>query len=151
MKRNTRLVSAAVAAPPIVILAASVAGTAFEWPRWLFRVLCHGIPERCLELFGTPMPICARCTGIYAGMLFGLLVYLCSAAIPGGAAPPRMAVLHLLILVAPLAIDGITQAVGLRESTNLLRIATGLLAGGAFAFWVLAEVEHQETHAFTSP
>ena len=151
MKRNTRIVGAAVAAPPLVILTTSILASAMEWPRWLFRVLCHGIPERCIELFGTPMPICARCTGIYLGMLCGLLVYLCGAAIRGGAAAPRMAVLHLLLLVAPLAIDGITQAIGLRESTNLLRIVTGLLAGGAFAFWVLAEVEHQETHAFTSP
>ena len=53
-----------------------------------------------------------------------------------------------MIAVAPLAIDGVTQAMGLRASVNPLRIATGLLAGMAFGLWVLSEVEHQEAHTF---
>ena len=41
----------------------------------------------------------------------------------------------------PMFIDGITQLAMLRESTNPLRIETGLLAGVAFAFWALSAVE----------
>jgi uncharacterized membrane protein len=41
----------------------------------------------------------------------------------------------------PMFIDGITQLTTLRESTNPLRIETGLLAGAAFAFWALSAVE----------
>ena len=37
----------------------------------------------------------------------------------------------------PLGIDGLTQLTTLRESTNTLRIVTGVLAGIAFALWAL--------------
>src|SRR5438093_145990 len=30
-------------------------------------VLCHQRPERSFHLFSMQMPVCARCTGIYAG------------------------------------------------------------------------------------
>src|SRR5436190_8573826 len=29
--------------------------------------ICHQRPERSFQLFGHQMPVCARCTGIYAG------------------------------------------------------------------------------------
>jgi hypothetical protein len=30
-------------------------------------LICHQRPERSFYLFGVPLPVCARCTGIYAG------------------------------------------------------------------------------------
>src|SRR5262245_19064114 len=30
-------------------------------------LVCHQRPERSFHLFGTQMPVCARCVGIYAG------------------------------------------------------------------------------------
>ncbi|MFP5246474.1 MAG: DUF2085 domain-containing protein, partial [Thermoanaerobaculia bacterium] len=74
MKRDTKIVLGVIAAIPTVILGAAtlctwaIAHGASEKWRLLFRMTCHGIAERCFELFGTPMPICARCTGIYLGM-----------------------------------------------------------------------------------
>ncbi|MFP5245873.1 MAG: DUF2085 domain-containing protein, partial [Thermoanaerobaculia bacterium] len=53
--------------------------------------------------------------------------------------------------VVPLALDGLTQLAGLRESTNELRVATGLLAGLAFGLWVLSAVERRDEPAFTNP
>lgn len=159
MKRNTKIVAAAVAAIALVILGASVvcswavsAGASMNW-RLPFRILCHGMPERSLDLFGVPMPICARCAGIYLGLLVGLgafLLYMAAgfSAWQGNEAAPAFSRIWLLIAVAPLAIDGVTQAMGLRASVNPLRIATGLLAGMAFGLWVLSEVEHQEAHTF---
>lgn len=34
---------------------------------WIGRVICHQRPERSFHLFAVQMPVCARCTGIYAG------------------------------------------------------------------------------------
>jgi len=31
------------------------------------RLVCHQLPARSFELWMTPLPVCARCTGIYVG------------------------------------------------------------------------------------
>ena len=145
MKRDTKIVLAFIAAIPTGILGAATfcswaiaQGASMQW-RILFRLMCHGRVERCLELFGTPMPICARCVGIYGGMLLGIVGF---RAIPW----LRERVMRGVAIVCaiPLALDGFTQLSGLRESTNELRIATGIVAGLAFGLWILSAVERRE-------
>jgi uncharacterized membrane protein len=152
MRRDTKIVFWVTAAIPAVILSLSAAyswaiaqGAPAAW-RIPFRLFCHGIVERCLELFGTPMPICSRCTAIYVGLLAGLLLFL---FLP----PMREAVIRVIALAAvtPLAIDGLTQLAGLRESSNPLRMATGMLAGLAFGVWVLSAVERAGETAMPTP
>ena len=142
MKTNTKIAAAVFAAIPLVILSAATLttwaiahGASTDW-RLLFRVMCHGIPSRCLTLWNVPMPICARCTAIYAGFFAGLMTFLAIRT-------DRLRTLRWFAIVAvlPLALDGLTQAAGLRESTNTLRMATGLLAAFAFGMWVLCAVE----------
>ncbi|MEO8379876.1 MAG: DUF2085 domain-containing protein [Acidobacteriota bacterium] len=144
MKRDTRIVLAFIAGLPTLFLGAAALCTFAiahgASPRWrlLFRIMCHGLPQRSLELFGTPMPLCARCVGIYAGMLFAIVAFW---AIP----LLREKIMRWVAIVAvtPLAVDGLTQLTGLRESTNPLRLATGLIAGLAFGLWILSAVERR--------
>ena len=152
MKRDTKIVLGSVAGIPALILGLSVLcawaishGASMKW-RLLFRTLCHGKPERCLELFHVPMPICARCAAIYAGMLGGLALF---RLIPR-LREKTMRVVAFAALV-PLAVDGLTQLTGLRESTNELRIATGVIAGLAFGLWILSAVERRDEALFTTP
>lgn len=142
MRRDTKIVLAFLAAIPSAVLGAAAlctsaiaAGASMQW-RLLFRLFCHQRAERCLELFDVPMPLCARCTAIYAGMLAGILAF---CVMPWLRARITGAV--LFAAATPLAIDGLTQLTGLRESTNPLRVATGIIAGLAFGFWVLCAVE----------
>ena len=144
MKRDTKIVFAVVAAIPSVILTASLAtswaiahGASMKW-RLLFRTMCHGIVSRCIELFGAPMPICARCTGIYLGMLIGLFAFMAFPFVS-----ERVMRVAAFVAVTPLAIDGFTQLARLRESTNDLRMATGIAAGCAFGMWVLSAIERR--------
>ena len=152
MKRDTRIVLAFVGSIPALILAASAlcswaiaSGASMKW-RLLFRFICHGRVERSLELFGVPMPICARCTGIYIGLLAGLLGFWLIRYV----SEKTMRVASMLA-ITPLAIDGLTQLTGLRESTNPLRIATGVIAGLAFGMWILSAVERRDEAMFTAP
>jgi uncharacterized membrane protein len=142
LKRDTAIVAATLAAIASAILSLSLActwaiahGASMRW-RLPFRLFCHGIPERCLYIWGVPMPICARCTAIYAGLAASLVVFFLL---------PRMtefaARVVLMIAVMPLAIDGLTQLARLRQSTNPLRLATGLTAGIAFGIWAITAVE----------
>ncbi len=151
MKRDTKIVLAIIAALPALILGASALcsraiadGASMRW-RYLFRMLCHGRVERCLELFGATMPICARCTGVYAGMLFGLALVPLLRHLR-----ERTMRVVAIAAVTPLGIDGLTQLTGLRESTNPLRLATGLVAGFAFGLWILSAVEHRDDAVFTA-
>ena len=145
MKRDTKIVLGFLAAIPAVFLGASALcswaiahGASMQW-RLLFRLMCHGKVERCLDLFGVPMPLCARCVGIYAGMLVGILAFW---AVP--LLRERVMRIVAIVCTIPLAADGLTQLAGLRESTNDLRVATGLLAGMAFGLWILSAVERRK-------
>lgn len=151
MKRDTKIVLGFVAAIPAVILGASAFcswaiahGASMRW-RLLFRLMCHGRVERCLDLFGVPMPVCARCTGIYLGLLVSLLAFRLIPLL-------RERVMRKVAIVAviPLALDGLTQLTGLRESVNPLRIATGVIAGLAFGLWILSAVERRDEALFTT-
>jgi uncharacterized membrane protein len=147
VKANSAVVAAVLGAVSTAILSVTVActwaiaqGASMRW-RALFRPFCHGMAERCFVLWGVPMPICARCTAIYAGLGLAFFAFLVL---------PRMSEIAarvvLFIAVLPLAIDGFTQLARLRESTNGLRAATGLAAGIAFGLWAITAVER---HAVT--
>ncbi|HSY49023.1 MAG TPA: DUF2085 domain-containing protein [Thermoanaerobaculia bacterium] len=145
MKRDTKIVAATLVAISGAILSASVActaliahGASMRW-RLLFRVFCHGIPERCLILWNVPMPICARCTAIYAGLLISFAAFLILPRMREGVAR-----IVLYAALVPMAIDGVSQLARLRLSTNPLRIETGLLAGVAFGVWALSAIENHE-------
>jgi len=143
VKRDTKIIAATLVLIAGAILSASVActaaianGASMRW-RILFRLFCHGIPERCLYLWNVPMPICARCTAIYAGLILSFVVYLIL---------PRMreqvARMVLYAALVPMAVDGLTQLAGLRLSTNSLRLETGLLVGVAFGIWAMSAIEN---------
>jgi uncharacterized membrane protein len=142
VKRDTLIVAGVLAAIAVAILGGSAAcswaiahGASMRW-RFLFRLFCHGIPSRCLTLWGVPMPICARCTAIYGGALLGIVA---ARVLPWMS--ERTARFVMAAAATPLAIDGLTQLTTLRESTNELRLITGLIGGIGFALWALTAVQ----------
>jgi len=148
VRRDTVIAGAVFAVIPVVILSLAVACT---WavahgasPMWrlAFRFLCHGIPHRCLAIWGVPMPICARCTAIYAGLFCGLAIFFLAPWLIEKAA-------RWLTLAAAtaMAIDGFTQLARLRESTNSLRLATGAALGVTFGYWILSAIERRDQTA----
>ncbi|TLM98193.1 MAG: DUF2085 domain-containing protein, partial [Actinobacteria bacterium] len=101
-----------------------------EFLQWFGFGLCHQLPERSFFGGGYQLPVCARDTGIYVGFMVSLAVV---AAIHRRERPrgfPRPAVWALLgILVALMGADGVSSYAGWRETTNALRLATGLGVG----------------------
>ena len=83
-------------------------------------VACHRKPERSFFFKGKQFPVCARCTGILLGYLvFPLFLFNVLS----------LSLLNAVLLNIPAYIDGVTQGVGWRYSTNPLRFFTGLLSG----------------------
>jgi len=83
--------------------------------------ICHRLPERSFFVAGRQFHVCARCTGMIAGLGLGLfLIPIRSAILPVAA-----------ISVAAVALDGMTQMFGWRTSNNVLRFGTGFAAAAA--------------------
>lgn len=101
-----------------------------------FGFVCHQRLERSFHLDGEQMAFCQRDTAIFAAMLIGGLVF---AAMRARLAPLSLRVLATLAL--PMAVDGLTQLVGLRESTWELRVLTGGLFGLGIVWLVLPHLQ----------
>lgn len=101
---------------------------------------CHQLASRSYYLNGNQLPFCARDLGIFIGLVFGMLIALTIKVRPR---------LYLIILgFVPMAIDGGLQLVSSYESSNPLRLLTGLLAGisaalliDAFATWYMSKLD----------
>jgi len=94
------------------------------------RLVCHQKEERTLFIGGHFLPVCARDTGGLIGLLLGyaLLFFLRKKRAKG---PPNLYVSFAMTL--PLLLDSFGQLFGLWESTNDVRLITGLLFGTALS------------------
>jgi len=85
---------------------------------------CHQKPERSLFLNGNEMPFCSRCVAIWVGLAFGLgFMVLYSIELN------EKFFIAIIFSLVPMGVDGIGQLLGFWESTNVVRILTGLPAG----------------------
>jgi uncharacterized membrane protein len=102
-----------------------------------FSNFCHQLPWRSIFIEGIKMPVCARCVAIYVATGLGLIFF----RIKGfGTKEFKMNWILFAILFLPTGIDGVTQMIGLRESTNDLRLLSGFSYGLGYALaiaWAL--------------
>jgi len=96
-----------------------------------FSIFCHQLPFRSLFFDGIQCPVCARCASIYVFTGAGLVFLRLRGY---GAREFKMNWLLLALLLAPTGIDGATQWLGWRESTNVLRLITGAPYGLGYAY-----------------
>ena len=103
------------------------------------QAVCHQMPERTLLIGGRYLPVCARDTGAYLGLCVGYLLLPLRRKKRCG--PPSLWMTALMI--TPMIIDGVTQILGIRTSTNDLRLVTGCLFGvalGPFLVYLISIV-----------
>jgi uncharacterized membrane protein len=133
------VVGAIFVALPILapILAAHGQQSTAGWIYRSFHLLCHQEADRSFHIQGYKMAYCERDFAIYAGILLLGLAFGVSGR---HVRPARL--IDAIVLSAPMAIDGVTQLAGLRESTWELRVATGALFAVAVAWFVFPRLEH---------
>ena len=98
-------------------------------------LVCHQRPERSFSLWGTQVPVCARCAGLYAtaplGALLGMLTVRRRRRSSAGG-------LRLLLLVTavPTVVTVFGEIVGLVSPTNLVRALLAAPLGFAITWTV---------------
>jgi uncharacterized membrane protein len=108
---------------------------------WLGFGLCHQLVDRSFVAGGVQLPVCARDTGIYVGFVVSLAII---AVLDRGRHRRGMPPAWILGIGAAALVlmvwDGATSYLGLRETTNVLRLATGLGVGFALPIVVVPTV-----------
>jgi uncharacterized membrane protein len=98
-----------------------------------FAPVCHQLAERSAEVFGHPLAVCHRCSGLYAGFLAALCAWpLFPAMRRALLARPRLA----LLAAVPLLVD-----VAFFADVPMIRFLTGFVAAWPVALfsWVALE------------
>lgn len=75
------------------------------------------------------MPVCARDTGIYLGVLTGVLFLLVRRRFDSDKPPSLLHTLILCVWMLPMPADGIGSYLGLYETNNGIRLVTGVFFG----------------------
>ena len=99
----------------------------------IFSPTCHQIDSRCFFVFGFPLAVCARCLGVYLGILCGVLLYLKQRPFP----LPMPRTKTFVLLTSPLVLDGLANLFGIWYSPNLLRLGVGALWGGILPYYFI--------------
>ncbi|NIT37108.1 MAG: DUF2085 domain-containing protein [candidate division Zixibacteria bacterium] len=103
----------------------------------LLGEICHQLPARSLAVAGVTMPVCARCAGIYLGILLACAFY----AVPGRyrvfmSYPSRGAAALAAVAVLPCVADYALARIGSPLAVgNGARFVISLFAG--WGAWVL--------------
>ncbi|MCA9974387.1 MAG: DUF2085 domain-containing protein [Anaerolineales bacterium] len=116
---------------------------------WLGYAVCHRITERSFIINGRQLPLCARCTGMYLGVMVVFAVVFVHGRLRWTELPPWQLLLLLLGFIGVMGIDGINSyshffpdAPHLYTPRNWLRLLTGVgtgLAMGSFILPALAQ------------
>ena len=106
-----------------------------------FLLLSHHMPERLHRTIrvgfrGKCIHFCARCTGIYPGILSVFVFSFFGFSFPAWSILPL-----LIVLPFPTAADWVTQSCKKRESRNLVRVVTGFLLGIGYGLILLLLVK----------
>ena len=115
------------------------------------RVICHQLPVRSFHLWGAALPVCARCTGIYAGAagvaLAALALNVLDRTGAPGAMPPAAAARR--VLIAALVPTALTLAYEWTTGTmpaHYIRALAGFPLGAAAA-WLIARANFERHRA----
>ena len=107
-----------------------------EKARFVGYGVCHQLPEHSYQPGGVPLPLCARCSGMFLAALLGMaMVWLMGRGRCAKLPPPRVLVVLVLFFLV-WAADGLNSFLSsypgmpyLYAPSNLLRLITGTLNG----------------------
>lgn len=99
-----------------------------------FDPLCHQISERSFHLEGHAFAVCARCTGLYAGLAAGIIFYPLARSLKRTDTPSRW---WLIVAAVPISVNWSLGFFGIWANTHFSRFLTGALLGVTCALFIV--------------
>jgi uncharacterized membrane protein len=96
--------------------------------------ICHQIPARSFYLENHPFAVCARCFGVYFGLLSGFIIYPFLRSVEKTESFPRF---WLFLAMIPMGVDWSLGFFHIWENTHVSRFLTGLILGMACAIFII--------------
>jgi uncharacterized membrane protein len=115
------------------------------WAEMLWQVgyaLCHQLPERSLFIGGYQLPVCARDTGTMLGFGLVLTYYLARNRWKRARLPDVAVLVAAGIGFALFAFDGLSSYIGLRDTSNEIRLISGLGFGLSLGLMMLTVLSY---------
>ena len=151
--RHLRLILAVIATALAITAVLAPVFESLGWrllPKLIYgidSVLCHQVPERCLQISGSQAAVCARCFGGYVGFAMASVVFTA-----GRELSPATRLIFVLAGLIGLADAGL-QIAQVYDTGNLLRLAAGAALGlgsGMPVFMFVSAVEKSYNSEFSS-
>ena len=96
------------------------------------------------------MPLCARCTGIYVGVLLAFCFLLLKKRMDAGRPFSKGQAMLTALMILPIGMDGLGSYFGFWESNQLMRVLSGSLVGAlspGFCCWRSILTLHRVTNS----
>jgi uncharacterized membrane protein len=124
--------TAAILLAPV---AAGAGWTQFSQPIYrFFSFICHQMDSRSFHLDDHQFAVCARCFGVYFGLLCGFVVYPLLRRLEVIDPFPRV---WLFLAMIPIGIDWLLGFFGIWENTHFSRFLTGAILGAACGIFIV--------------
>lgn len=105
-----------------------------SWNYQFFSPICHQVPSRSFAAWGHPLGVCARCAGIYAGFLAGILFLSLTLKRPLRQVPKRK---YFFLFLTPTLLDFVLNVTGILSSPCILRAFTGFVLGMILPLYIM--------------
>ena len=106
--------------------------------------ICHRITERSFTIAGRQMPLCARCTGMYLGVVLAFVTLALAGRFKWAQLPPAKVMAVLVGFIVLMGIDGVNSyshffpnLPHVYEPQNWLRLVTGMGTGLGMGVFIL--------------
>ncbi|RCX10521.1 putative membrane protein [Anaerobacterium chartisolvens] len=119
--------------------------------RIIGSLICHQLPSRTIYLQGCQLPMCARDTGIYIGIFISLAYSFCTGKFKSDRPPHVFTSVILCLIMLPMMADGVTSYMGIRSTTNEIRLFTGIFFGIPIPFLLIPAANFRVEGSNKSP
>jgi hypothetical protein len=133
---------AIVAAPAWLRAPSAIARAAALAPYAVGSRVCHQAATRSFSFDGVPLPVCARCTGLYGGMPFGILAGLAAARAGRGAGWSARRLLAWAAL--PTLLTVVVEQAGVAPVPGWLRALLGAALSAVAAFVIACRLTAED-------